>query len=107
MDILTQLKDSIFQRDRRISPIIPVKELLDVEMGDINTELHKYNLEMKNESLDNPDLELGFGPIVEMNNSHIIIRIQTTVSNKHVIENYYSLFDSLNYMNMNYKFNNK
>ena len=104
MDILTNLKESLFQEKiTQFSPVTPIPEMIDVELGNINTELHKYNLEMKDDRLDNPDLELGFGPIVEMTNNHIIIRMQKTNTNNHVIDNYYSLFDSLNYISMSYQ----
>ncbi len=103
MDILTIIKDSLFQSRPRFSSIIPIQEIVDIELGNINTELNKYNLEMRNERLDNPDLELGFGPIVEMTTNHIIIQMQTININNHVIENYYSLFDSLNYISLSYK----
>ena len=106
MDILTIIKESLFQPSHRFSPIIPIQEMVDIELGNINTELKNYNLEMRHERLDNPDLELGFGPIVEMTNKHIIIRMQTIDINNHIIENYYSLFDSLNYISLSLKNNN-
>jgi hypothetical protein len=104
MDILTQLTASLFQQNElRFTPIIPIQDFVDLEIGNINEELSKYNLEIKTDRLDNPDLELGFGPIIETSNNHIIIRIQTTNSNNAIVDKYYSLFDSLTYISMSFK----
>jgi hypothetical protein len=100
MNILT----NFFQRnEHRFAPIIPIQEIIDVEIGE-NLHLPASictNLEMKQDKLDNPDLELGFGPIVEMSDKHIIIRMQKNDVNN--IGIYYSLFDSLNYINVPYR----
>jgi hypothetical protein len=105
MDILTNFKAALFESNEvKFDPIIPIRDFMDVELGGDNVHLpmNVYdNLEIKNDKLDNPDLELGFGPIVELTNKHIIIRVQT-LKNNHKIENYYSLFDSLNYINTNF-----
>lgn len=105
MNVLTNFGMKFFQNSEdKFSPITPIQDFIDIELGgNIHLPTSTYsNLEMKQDKLDNPDLELGFGPIVEMTNNHIIIRMQTN-NNNAIIENYYSLFDSINYINMSYR----
>lgn len=108
MNVLTNFGRSFFQTNEdKITPIIPIQDM-DVELG-ANLHLPENvcnNLEMKQGKLDNPDLELGFGPIVEMSNKHIIIRMQS-INDNNVVDKYYSLFDSLNYINMSLNNKNK
>lgn len=88
------------QKNNKISPKV---EIDDVEFGNISIkpiEMHKKEYysycEFKN-IIQNPDLELGFGPIVEFSCSDIIVDMDA-FEKRGIYENYMSFIDSINYL---------
>ncbi len=83
--------------------ITPKIELDDVELGNVSRKViaihnsEKYvDCEFKS-IIQNPDLELGFGPIVEINCSGVTVDMNAFEKCK-IYENYLSFMESISYL---------
>jgi hypothetical protein len=83
--------------------IIPKIESEDVELGHASRkviEMHKTEKYMDCEFksiIQNPDLELGFGPIVEINCGDVIVDMNA-FEKCNIYENYISFMESISYL---------
>lgn len=95
--------------ERQNIKITPKIETEDIELGNVSRrliEIHQKEnyaeCEFKS-IIQNPDLELGFGPIVEINCGNIIIDITAVLKNVGYIENYISFMESVSYLTNPFK----
>ena len=83
--------------------IAPKMEIEDIELGNIDTrmiEIAKKENDVAGEFksiIQNPDLELGFGPIIESNCGNIIIDMNGFEKSM-IYENYISIIESASYL---------
>lgn len=86
-----------------IGKITPKMELEDLELGNVSkkmVDMHKTNIYVDCEFksiLQNPDLELGFGPIVEINCGDVIVDMNAFEKCK-IYDNYASFMESISYL---------
>jgi hypothetical protein len=90
---LSKINEKLFEKKKNTLPLITPK--LDVEQGN-SFHCRQVNLNVK---CVYPDLELGFGPIVEAEygGADVIIDIQG-FEKCNIIENYVSFMDAINYL---------
>jgi len=104
-EFITVIVSELFSSDEepKNKKIYPKVDIDDVELGNISRkviEMHKKEhyayCEFKN-IIQNPDLELGFGPIVEFSRSDIIVDMNA-FEKCGIYENYISFMESINYL---------
>lgn len=88
------------QKNKKISPNM---DLEDVELGNVPRKIKEINNSEKyvecefKSAIQNPDVELGFGPIVEINCECVIVDMNAF--EKYMIyENYISFMESISYL---------
>ena len=103
-DFIAKIGSSLFSDGENKTKITPKMELEDPELGNVNIqtiEIYKkegYMMDCEFKSvIQNPDLELGFGPIVEISSHDIIVDMKAFEKCK-VYENYKSFIDSIVYL---------
>lgn len=83
--------------------IIPKMEFEDVELGNVTRKMKEINNSEKyvccefKSAIQNPDLELGFGPIVEINSGNVIVDMNAFEKCR-IYENYVSFMESISYV---------
>jgi hypothetical protein len=102
-EIITVINSVLFNSNKKKESISKISPSIDIEMGEHIKD--DYKLLTNNNKLQNPDLELGFGPIVEIDEQDIIIDIRKY--NYTMIEDYISFIDSIHYLSLPLKDRNK
>lgn len=104
-EFITAITSGFFDsnEESKNKKIVPKMELDELELGNASRkvmEIHnseKYiDCEFKS-IIQNPDLELGFGPIVEMNCGEVIVDMNAFEKCK-IYENYISFMESISYL---------
>ena len=104
-DFITIIASSFFTSSEETlsKKITPKMELDDVELGNVSRKVmaihnsEKYiDCEFKS-IIQNPDLELGFGPIVEINCGDVTVDMKAFEKCK-IYENYMSFMESISYL---------
>lgn len=90
--IVSKINDNLFEKKQSILPTIS-------QQNDMPLEDTQFKCKLVNGKCIYPDLELGFGPIIDVSHrsSEILIDIQG-INQCNVIENYVSFMDSINYL---------
>ena len=101
-EIITVIHSVLFNSKTKKELISKIAPSIDIEMGEHIKD--DYKRLTNNNKLQNPDLELGFGPIVEIDEKDIIIDIRKY--NYTMIEDYISFMDSINYLSIPSKYRN-
>lgn len=110
-DFIAKISSRLFysHEEKNNTKIIPKMEFEDAELGNIITQTFEtYNkegctLDCEFKSIiQNPDLELGFGPIVEISCNDIIVDMKAFEKCK-IYENYKSFIDSIIYLTTPFK----
>lgn len=105
-EFISKISSGLFYSDDNENKmkITPKLEFEDAELGNVSIptiEIYKkegYTVDCEFKSIiQNPDLELGFGPIVEMTTHDIIVDMKAFEKCK-VYENYKSFIDSIIYL---------
>ena len=102
-EIITVIHSVLFNSNKKKESISKIVPSIDIEMGEHIKD--DYKRLTNNNKLQNPDLELGFGPIVEIDEQDIIIDIRKY--NYTMIEDYISFIDSIHYLSLPLKDRNK
>lgn len=102
-----------FNENENITNVIPIMDLEDTELGKITKkimEAHEkenyVDCEFKS-IIQNPDLELGFGPIVEINSDNDVTVDITAFEKNNVYESYISFMETISYLTSSYKNRNE
>lgn len=102
-DFIATIASGLFYTENK-SKITPKMEFEDAELGNVSIptiEIYKkegYTMDCEFKStIQNPDLELGFGPIVEISCNDIIVDMNAFEKCK-IYENYTSFIDSIIYL---------
>ena len=95
-EIVKNIGSSFFTIDEPKKPqkIIPRVELEDAELGNVIKKIQSYqNNEFElREVLQNPDLELGFGPVVETTFDDVLVHVSIFE------QKYLPFIESINYL---------
>ena len=92
--IVSKISETFFEQKKKQSQL--VAPILDPELGNI---IHCKNVNTK---CIYPDLELGFGPIIEANCGEVIIDIKAFEQCR-ILENYISFIEAINYLSITIK----
>jgi hypothetical protein len=85
--IVSKISETFFEQSQLVTPI------LDPELGNIVQCRHMTT------KCIYPDLELGFGPIIEANCGDVIIDIKAFEQYR-ILENYVSFIEAINYLSI-------
>jgi len=90
--IVSKIKDNLFEEKQSILPTI-------FQTHDMSLQDTQFKCKLVNGKCIYPDLELGFGPIIDVSHrgSEILIDVQE-ISRCNILENYVSFIDAINYL---------
>ena len=103
-EIIKNIGSSFFivEEPKKSQKIIPKVDLGDVELGIKKKHTFQNNAFELREVLQNPDLELGFGPIVETSFGDIFVHVSVFEPNN-IYEKYLPFIESINYLITSFK----
>jgi len=88
---VSKISEKFFEQKKSKNPVIT--PILDPELGNI------IHCKQVSSECVYPDLELGFGPIIEANCGDVIINIQAFEQCR-ILENYVSFMEAITYLSM-------
>lgn len=100
-EIVKNIGSSLFtiEESKKPQKIVPRFELDEAELGNVIKKLHNYpnnDFELR-EELQNPDLELGFGPVVETTFGDVLVHVSIFE------QKYLPFIESIQYLIKSYK----
>lgn len=100
-----------FFGQKTMPKITPKIDIEDVEFGNVSKKIFEPNKDIDSNSnfesrLEYPDLELGFGPIVEFDSDNMYVDIYMLQKHK-VVDNYISFIETIRYIVSPYSYKDK
>ena len=92
-EIMTSFGVNLFKMDERSMPnkVVPKRDLEDVELGNVTGRYSPSHINY-------PDLELGFGPIIEVESGYLFMDATTFNCQNVIHKNYTSFMDMIDYL---------
>jgi hypothetical protein len=92
-EIITKFGVNLFSVDERpiMNKVIPKKDLEDVELGNVKCRYSPSHINY-------PDLELGFGPIIEVESGDLFVGANSFDCQNVIHKNYASFMDMMDYL---------